>query len=72
MFEKKLSRLPVRSAGHKGEENVGRLKTDGYSCPNCGDTRNAGEFARAIKEVEDSVEKLKREFARVTKIAEVR
>ena len=28
------------------------------------------EFARAIKEVEDAIEKLKRHFARVKKIAE--
>ena len=45
-------------------ENVARLKANGYTCPNCGATRDADEFARAIKEVEDSIEKLKREFAR--------
>ena len=46
---------------------IGRLKTDGYTCPTCGDTRDPAEFARAIKEVEDAIEKLKRHFARVKK-----
>lgn len=70
MFEKEAVEVACPKCGHKSEENVGRLKTDGYTCPNCGDTRDAAEFARAIKEVEDAVEKLKREFARVKKIAE--
>jgi hypothetical protein len=38
--------------------------------PDCGDTRDPAEFARAIKEVEDAIEKLKRHFARVKKTAE--
>jgi transposase-like protein len=70
MFEKETVEVACPGCGHNSEENVGRLKTDGYTCPTCGATRNAGEFARAIKEVEDAVEKLKREFARVKKIAE--
>jgi DNA-directed RNA polymerase subunit RPC12/RpoP len=70
MFEKEAVEVACPKCGHKSEENVGRLKTDGYTCPNCGDTRDATEFARAIKQVEDAVEKLKREFARVKKIAE--
>jgi DNA-directed RNA polymerase subunit RPC12/RpoP len=69
MFEKEAVEVACPKCGHKGEENVGRLKTDGYTCPNCGDSRDAAEFARDIKQVEDAVEKLKRKFARVKKIA---
>jgi transposase-like protein len=68
MFEKEAVEVACPKCGHTSEENVGRLKTDGYICPNCGDTRDAAEFARAIKQVEDAVEKLKREFARPKKI----
>ena len=70
LVEKEAVEVACPKCGHKSEENVGRLKTAGYVCPNCGDTRDPAEFARAIKEVEDAVEKLKREFARVKKIAE--
>ena len=70
MFEKEAVEVACPKCGHKSEENVGRLKTDGYTCPNCGDTRDPAEFARAIKEVEDAIEKLKRHFARVKKIPE--
>jgi transposase-like protein len=71
MFEKEAVEVACPRCGHKSEENVARLKTDGYTCPNCGATRNATEFATAIKEVEDAVEKLKRQFARIKKIREV-
>jgi hypothetical protein len=57
MFEKKLSRLPVRSAAKS--EKVGSLKADGYTCPNCGDARDAAEFAGLSRRLEDAVEKLK-------------
>jgi DNA-directed RNA polymerase subunit RPC12/RpoP len=70
MFEKEAVEVACPKCGHKSEENVGRLKTAGYVCPNCGDTRDAAEFARDIKQVEDAVEKLKRKFARVKKIDE--
>ena len=70
MFEKEAVEVACPKRGHKSEENVGRLKTGGYVCPNCGDTRDAAEFARDIKQVEDAVEKLKRKFARVKKIDE--
>ena len=70
MFEKEAVEVACSKCGHKSEENIGGLKTDGYTCPNCGYTRDPAEFARAIKEVEDAVEKLKRELARVKKIAE--
>ena len=59
MFEKEAVKVACPKWGHESEENVGRLKTAGYTCPNCGDTRDAAEFARAIKEVEDAIEKLK-------------
>jgi ssDNA-binding Zn-finger/Zn-ribbon topoisomerase 1 len=70
MFEKEAVDVACPKCGHKSEENVGRLKTDGYTCPNCGDTRDASEFARDIKQVEDAVEKLKRKLARVKKTDE--
>jgi DNA-directed RNA polymerase subunit RPC12/RpoP len=70
MFEKEAVEVACPKCGHKSEKNVAELKTDGYTCPNCGDTRDAAEFARAIKEVEDAIEKLKRKFARVKKIDE--
>jgi DNA-directed RNA polymerase subunit RPC12/RpoP len=70
MFEKEAVEVACPKCGHKSDENVAKLKTDGYTCPNCGDTRDAAEFARAIKEVEDAIEKLKRKFARVKKIDE--
>ena len=59
MFEKEAVEVACPKCGRTSEENVGRLKTDGYTCPNCGYTRDPSEFARAIKEVEDSVEKMK-------------
>ena len=70
MFEKEAVEVACPKCGHKSEEIVGRLKTAGYVCPNCGDTRDATEFARDIKQVEDAIEKLKRHFARVKKTAE--
>ena len=68
MFEKEAVEVACPKCGQKSEENVGRLKTDGYTCPTCGHTRDPAEFARAIKEVEDAIDKLKRHFARVKKI----
>ena len=70
MFEKEAIEITCPKCGHKSEENVGRLKTDGYTCPNCGYNRDPSEFARAIKQVEDGVEKLKREIARAEEDAE--
>ena len=70
MFEKEAVEVACPKCGHKSEENVGRLKTDGYTCPNCGYNCDPNELARAIKEVEDSVEKLKRQIARSRKTAE--
>ena len=69
MFEKEAVEVACPKCGHKSEENLGRLQTDGYNCPTCGDTRDAAEFSRDIKEIEDAIEKLKRHFARVKKIA---
>jgi transcription initiation factor IIE alpha subunit len=70
MFEKEAIEITCPKCDHKSEENVGRLKTDGYTCPNCGYNCDPNELARAIKEVEDSVEKLKRQIARSKKTAE--
>ena len=64
MYEKEAVEITCPKCGHKSEESVGRLKTDGYTCPACGYTCDPSELARAIKEVEDSVEKLKREIAK--------
>jgi hypothetical protein len=49
MFEKEAVEVTCPKRGHTSEENVGRLKTDGYTCPNGGDTRDPAEFVRAIK-----------------------
>ena len=70
MFEKEAVEVACPKCGHKSEESVAKLKMDGYICPACGDTRDAAEFARAIKQVEDAVEKLKRELAHLKKIVE--
>jgi ssDNA-binding Zn-finger/Zn-ribbon topoisomerase 1 len=64
MFEKEAIEITCPKCGHKSEENVGRLKTDGYTCPNCGYTCDPIELARAVKEVEDSIEKLKKKIAK--------
>jgi hypothetical protein len=67
---KKLSRLPVRSAVTRAKRSSAGSKRLVIPVPDCGDTRDPAEFARAIKEVEDAIEKLKRHFARVKKTAE--
>jgi transposase-like protein len=72
MFEKESFEVTCPKCANKSKENITRLKTDGYTCPSCGCTCSPDELARAIKEVDDGFEKLRREFARVKKIAEGR
>jgi transcription initiation factor IIE alpha subunit len=43
------------------------LKSDGYTCPECGITLDADQLARALKEAEGGVEKLKGEIAKLKK-----
>ena len=48
-------------------ENVGGLKSNGYTCPECGITLDVNQLARALKEAEGGVEKLKGEIAKLKK-----
>jgi transposase-like protein len=70
MFEKEAVEMTCPKCGHTSEENVTRLKANGYTCPKCGATRDTSELARGFKKVEDGVEKLKRGRARAKKTAE--
>ena len=67
MFEKETVEVTCPKCGHKGQENVGRLKGDGYTCPECGTTLDANQLAGALKEAEGGVEKLKGEIAKLKK-----
>ena len=52
MFEKETVEVTCPKCGHKSQENVGRLKSDGYTCPECGITLDANQLAVALKEAE--------------------
>ena len=67
MFEKETVEVTCPKCGHKSQENVGRLKSDGYTCPECATILDAKQLARALKEAEGGVEKLKGEIAKLKK-----
>ena len=52
MFEKETFEVSCPKCGHKSQENVGGLKSHGYTCPECGITLDADQLARALKEAE--------------------
>ena len=65
MFEKETVEVTCPKCGHKSQENVGSLKSDGYTCPECRITLDANQLAGALKEAEGGVEKLKGEIAKL-------
>jgi len=67
MFEKETVEVTCPTCGHKSQENVGRLKNDDYTCPECGITLDANQLARALMKAECGVENLKGEIAKLKK-----
>ena len=67
MFEKETVEVTCPKCGHKSQESVAKLKTDGYTCPKCGATGDTSDLVSGIKEVEGSTEKLKGEIAKLKK-----
>ena len=65
MFEKETVEVTCPKCGHKSQENAGRLKSDGYTCPECRIILDANQLAGALKEAEGGVEKLKGEIAKL-------
>jgi predicted RNA-binding Zn-ribbon protein involved in translation (DUF1610 family) len=48
MSEKETVQVTRPKCGHKSQEIVARLKTDGYTCPKCGATLDPNELPGAV------------------------
>jgi ribosomal protein L37AE/L43A len=48
MFEEETVQVTCPKCGHKSQENVARLKTDGYTCPKCSTTLDPSQLPGAV------------------------